>query len=438
MATLYTNTIIVNPSEYIGGTISNSSNLNNAYTGIPSTNYATLNINNIGDYAIFKVNTADIPEYATINSLIASIKIGTNNSNVSCCAQLYSLNVPKSEQSQSINSTTNTNTNTPVELTGNFNRQELNNLYIRIICTNKNGSNRYMKFFGANVTIEYQYYIYDIIVDNQVQELKYTSDNYYIDYTNDFNMLIKTDNNFVLYDNDINVTNLVIDDNSVYESDVSNLIPISYDNTNVQTGTTFNNINNAFTNANSTNYFHVSCKGNDITIVDFLFNINDIPEIAVIDSISCSVKVITNTTNENILPIHEVQILSNNIVRGIYITTTGAGPHNLDCGSNWTREDLETLRLRLYAESVSSSNTAYYYYFYGATITVNWHIESNFKYEILNVLEDHIIKLVPAQYIKQNNNFVPAKKIFKKINGEWVQIRNGENPYENDKIYIRK
>ena len=164
-------TVSRNPSEWLGvmGSYGGTNNgwstdypYTNAFSDSTSTTYAQVNppantMTNPCTQRFGFGNFTDIPENATINSISCTVKICSSNSSglSTATVQLYSGSVAKGSE---IDFTTSTST-TPRQFTntGSWTREELDNLELRIICKKSGTSNRYVRFYGADLTITYSY-----------------------------------------------------------------------------------------------------------------------------------------------------------------------------------------------------------------------------------------------------------------------------------------
>lgn len=165
-------------------------------------------------------------------------------------------------------------------------------------------------------------------------------------------------------------------------------------------------------------------------------------------------------------------------------------------GNSWTRAELQDVRLRLYAvRGTSSTNTSYYFRFYGATLSVTYtyqdvtytvtatsnvsdvtitpatqtissggnatvtlsglykgliltdnntdvtsSISSGGTYTISNVTAAHSIDIsLPATgrlLYKSSGNWVVVDRIFRKVNGSFVQESDASSTYDSSNIYM--
>ena len=161
---------------------------------------------------------------------------------------------------------------------------------------------------------------------------------------------------------------------SVTETITSN--PVSY-NTTDYSYASVSNMERAYNPSSNTTYATINLTtGQDAeTWVYFNFDFSDIPEGATIDSVSCSTKAYINTTNSSRITSRTCQLYAGSTAKGSASTISNSTTaFNMTCGS-WTRAELLTARLRLYAKRGSSNTTSTYNLrLYGATFTVTYSI----------------------------------------------------------------
>ena len=169
---------------------------------------------------------------------------------------------------------------------------------------------------------------------------------------------------------------------------------------------TANNLSRGLADHKSTNYALINVTRGTLAESWFYykFDTSAIPQNAVIDSITCTIKGITNTVNANLLATHEIWLCSGTQTKGEpFVTTTSTVARNIpNCGS-WTRAELNDLRLKLYAVRGPSATQGYYFHFYGATVSIEYHTVN------------------AAIRIKSGGGWLPVAKAFRKINGDWVE-----------------
>lgn len=159
---------------------------------------------------------------------------------------------------------------------------------------------------------------------------------------------------------------------------------------------------NAFANSTSTTYAEINPPSSTMTnpcTQRFGFgNFRDIPENAVINSISCTVKICSS--NGSGLSIATVQLYNGDTAKGSEIdfhTSTDTNPRQFTNTGSWTREELDNLELRIICKK--SGNSTRYVRFYGADLTVTYSY-NEIQYEITTSSQASGITISPAsQYV---------------------------------------
>ena len=154
-------TITVYPSGYINNASASISNITNAYTSVDSTTYAQINLTT-GRGALtdvfFTFDLSSIPSNATIQSVECSVKVlisTTSSRDINTrTMRMYSGNTAKGAGGTSI-----TTSSTAVSLSSDtWTRDELDDCRIRLYVkrgTYNVNNTRYLRFYGANLTVTY-------------------------------------------------------------------------------------------------------------------------------------------------------------------------------------------------------------------------------------------------------------------------------------------
>lgn len=101
----------------------------------------------------------------------------------------------------------------------------------------------------------------------------------------------------------------------------------------------------------------------------------NIPEGAVINSITCLAKAMSTTTATSNLSYYNIRLYSSSTAKGNSVTLKNTvTTYNLgQTASDWTARELNNAKIRLYTKRKTSNvNTAYALRFYGAALTVNY------------------------------------------------------------------
>ena len=151
--------------------------------------------------------------------------------------------------------------------------------------------------------------------------------------------------------------------------------PAAYDESDYSYASISNAANPVGKGSDNTTYAQIALKTGLIaeTFVFFPFDLSAIPANAVIDSVECTAKGYISTVSSSYITTRAMQLFSGSTAKGDAATlTASATAHTLTCGE-WTREELENCRIRLYAKrGTSSTSTARYLRFYGAELKVTY------------------------------------------------------------------
>jgi hypothetical protein len=137
------------------------------------------------------------------------------------------------------------------------------------------------------------------------------------------------------------------------------------------------NMSNAYTNSTSSNYAQISLTTGSRaeTWVYFLFDTSSVPSGAHIDSVSCDVKASVSTANSNTINTRTVQLFSGTTSKGNTATIASSASINTLSGTDWTREELSNLRVKVYVKrGTSQASSGQFVRVYGATLTVTYTI----------------------------------------------------------------
>lgn len=134
-------------------------------------------------------------------------------------------------------------------------------------------------------------------------------------------------------------------------------------------------IGNSYTNTSSNNYTYITCRTGSRaeTYITYTFDFSDVPESAVINSITVKAKGRVSSTSY--ISTAEYQVYKNGVAQGSstsYRTTT-ATVYTLSNIGTWDRESLDDLTLRVDAvRGTSNTSRAAYIYFYGAEVIIDY------------------------------------------------------------------
>ena len=128
---------------------------------------------------------------------------------------------------------------------------------------------------------------------------------------------------------------------------------------------------------------------------------------------------------------HTLQLCTGTTEKGTAVTTTGNGStsevETVNGGNSWTRAELDDIKIRF--KIVRSQTGDASFSFFGATLTVEYTLPAvtYWTYTISNLQTDHTVVVISASgaeyaiYIKNNGTWTQYSKIYKKINGSWVE-----------------
>lgn len=184
------------------------------------------------------------------------------------------------------------------------------------------------------------------------------------------------------------------------------------------------NLENAYNNTENTTYANFGLRtGTYLTYIYLTFNLSSIPANAVINSVSCNVKVCIESVNTSRIAEKQVQLFSGTEAKGTATTIPfSVSIVSLDTGT-WTREELDNLTLRFYAKrGYTGTSNNYYIYVYGADLTI--------EYTSGGVTQ--------TLKIKSNGNWQDVNKVYKKENGEWVEQTDLGQVFDVDTNYFKE
>lgn len=184
------------------------------------------------------------------------------------------------------------------------------------------------------------------------------------------------------------------------------------------------NLQNAYNSTENTTYATFGLRtGTYLTYIYLTFDLSSIPANAVINSVSCNVKVRIENANTSRIAEKQVQLFSGTEAKGTATTIPFfESIVSLDTGT-WTREELDNLTLRFYAKrGYTGTSNNYYIYVYGADLTI--------EYTSGGVTQ--------TLKIKSNGNWQDVSKVYKKENGEWIEQTELSQVFDTQKNYLKE
>ena len=413
-----------------------------AYTSSSDTSqYATLTLSTNGQtgYVYFTFTVPTIPSGATISNVTCSARLRASNSNrvINCAIRLYN-GTTANGNGNSIGNLNTTSTGYLItnDNAGSWTTSTISNIRLRIEGTRNSSSNTSIKFYGADLVINYSISgtEYEVSVTNNASSITTVpSTTQYVFQGGTQEIYIRgasSLDSFNITDNSTNVKSSLTTYSSIPGS--TSMIPSSL---NSSSGTV-TNTNNGLTDETSDTY--AQCGGQSGQYLIYNFDTSSIPSNATITSVTCIAK--CQHTHSN-TAYGSVQLYTGSTAKGTASTFRATTTVTINAGT-WTRSELNSARIRI-GNTYTGGTTTYYTRFYGATLTVEYTIpENGYKYTISNISADHAIVITsndPSQtiYIKVNGSWVACSKVYKKVNGSWVEQSDLSNVFSNDTIYIK-
>jgi len=440
--TTMTGSVTLVPSGYTGltnMTIDSSYDISRGYTDADSTTYTRFNgTASTTGYVYFIFDTSDIPSTATITSITARGKARVSNTTrvSSTVMQLYTNTTAKGSNRTFASTTASTQTIT----TGTWTRSELNNLRLRVGGTfSSSTSSKRIDFYGADVTVEYSYTVstYDVTISNSTSTTVTASNNSPV-AGEDVTITASTLSGITVKDNNVDVTSQFVQITSGSEE----LNPTSNTNTNF----TLSNIDNAYTDSDSTTYAQLQLAGSTTGTIYFNFPSFTLPSGATLQSVACTAKLQFNANSSTSGFTSSFQMYAGSTAKGSATqwvssgSNVAANTYTVTMGS-WSSSDLASPKFYITATN-SARSTQRQIYVYGATLTITYQMASGgvYVYTISNVAADHAIVVTSSaptttMYVKVNGSWVEATAVYKKISGSWVQQTDLTNVFDSGTNY---
>lgn len=173
-----------------------------------------------------------------------------------------------------------------------------------------------------------------------------------------------------------------------------NITSFSGITSNVTTGTSYSPSNGINSSANTSNYAAFSATSTSSGYAYYLFSSIEVPSIATINSVSCTVRTRASATSSGT---SSYQLFAGSTQKGgqTTVTSTTTTTYNLTSGTSWTAQDINNgIALRIGVRR-ASNNRAYSNRFYGATLTVNYTVDG-VAYEINASSETSLATIEPS------------------------------------------
>lgn len=439
-------TIRLVPSTYY---LSNSnylsvSNAANMYVNTDSTNYATVTNSrtSTSSYYIYVrgFNFDDIPSNAIVSDF--TIKIKCNYSGGYAQAMyLYDGTSTSYGNSDSISSTVTTHT-----FTCNHSWADVvaagSDFGIRINCRRSSrNTTSYVYIYGAEIEVTYTIPVYHTVTSSTDSGTISPSGSTQVLEGDSYSLTISGITPTVT-DNSVDVTSQLIQTSEVTE------IGVPESNTNSGWYST-SDITNAYNGADNDTYASFQLAGGGTTGTVYLdIGSLSIPSGATIKSVSCQATLQYNRNNSSSGFTASCQMYAGSTAKGSATTVVSAGgtdvaktTFTLSVGS-WTAIEIANARFFLTATN-NASSTRRYIYIYGVSFSVTYESDGVvYIYTISSVTRDHTIIVTQTGstttlYFKQNGSWVAASKVYKKVNGVWVQQGDLSNVFDSGTNYVK-
>ena len=387
------------------------SGLDNALTDSSSTSYATINLtrNSNAETIIFYNFSFNIPSGATINSVTAKAKcyISTTNSSRIATRQirLYSGSTAMGSAHTVSNSTS--------EFTmtaGTWTAEQLNNAKIRLYAkrgTSNTTTNYYFRFYGATLTVSYTYQtvVYEVTASSNVSGVTIEPASQEQAQGGNATVTLSTNSNIKLLDNNTDVTSSIEygSQNPTYSVETVSGAEYGFNLSNGWYVSANKGINSSTALCRVTFDLPISC---DITFtyINYAEATYDFGVFSKVDTaLSTTAWNSTSSGGDTTTDAGKEQRRLNtssynsSSQQTLTYSNVSSGSHYIDVKfskDQATAENNDTLQWKV-------------------SITPRGTLPTVYTYTITNISADHVLVVNPAS--------APSDKIFRKVNGTWVQ-----------------
>lgn len=387
------------------------SGLDNALTDSSSTSYATINLtrNSNAETIIFYNFSFNIPSGATINSVTAKAKcyISTTNSSRIATRQirLYSGSTAMGSAHTVSNSTS--------EFTmtaGTWTAEQLNNAKIRLYAkrgTSNTTTNYYFRFYGATLTVSYTYQtvVYEVTASSNVSGVTIEPASQEQAQGGNATVTLSTNSNIKLLDNNTDVTSSIEygSQNPTYSVETVSGAEYGFNLSNGWYVSANKGINSSTALCRVTFDLPISC---DITFtyINYAEATYDFGVFSKVDTaLSTTAWDSTSSGGDTTTDAGKEQRRLNtssynsSSQQTLTYSNVSSGSHYIDVKfskDQATAENNDTLQWKV-------------------SITPRGTLPTVYTYTITNISADHVLVVNPAS--------APSDKIFRKVNGTWVQ-----------------
>ena len=178
-------------------------------------------------------------------------------------------------------------------------------------------------------------------------------------------------------------------------------------------------ITRAYTNTSSTTYTQINVsKRNSTGTFSFTgFDFSSIPANAIISSVTVKFKGMVSSTSYISAATVRAQKNGTNVGSATSFRSTSASTYTLSVGT-WSRADLDNFSLYISATRGNTNNTSYVR-IYGMDVSVVWDAPTE------------------QLFYKENGTWTAASKVYKKVNGSWVQQTTLSGVFDPNTNYVK-
>lgn len=425
------------------------SNADRMYNNTDNTNYATVynSRTSTTSYYIYLrgFNFSAVPSDAIVSSFTVKLKAYESGVSTSSSYVPYLANgtTTISGSTTAITTTASVHTFTGVTADWDTIKGYGSNFGIRINCRRASRNTAgYMYIYGAEIEVTYTVPVYhNVTVNGESGKVDPTGTESILEGS-DYEVRMYYTTKPTVTDNNVNVTSSVTE----ASSDTITLIPDSYTNS----GFTVANIDNAYTDADGSEYasFELSGGGSTGTVYLNLEALN-LPSGSTVTSISCQATVQYNQNGSSSGYTASMQLYSGNTAKGSSTSIVTAGgtdvaktKFTLTTGS-WTASELANARLQITATN-NARSTHRFLYVYGVSLNVTYTVSGKiYVYTLTNIVTDHVIVVtasapvdIDTLYLKVSGSWVEVAEAYKKVNGSWV-IQDKTTAFDTQTNYVK-
>jgi len=369
-------------------------NPNNGLTGTSSTTNARFTLRSTDHIAYYNFDVTGIPENATIGSVECKLKGYVTNSSYYPQVRLYSGNTAKGS---TVDVTSTTSSGQIYDLSGgSWTVSELSEARIQMkVYRGSTQYSRYFYFYGADLIVNYSFQgiAYTITATSAISGIEASpatqelmeGENTVITITG-----ISDLNDIAVTDNDIDVTEQL--EEHMVSGGTIERYPASYTTSGSISGTRYQStVGHSVENPSTQSGNDYSGSSGSTASIDYAFDFSDIPEEAIIDSMSVVVRGHLENASQS-SETAELRLYSGNTAKGSMSEFTSTSNQNITMTpGTWTREELQNAKLRF---------TIGYYggLVVGVTWTVTYSVVAShyYTYTLSNLNNDHVILIDEA------------------------------------------